>query len=125
MFKQKNSGMTVVHGDTLFFVSFAGDALQVDHTVLLDMFLEDDFAATSIPAAVRDRKNQLLLVPDYWLGQINLTLQSKKRSIVEPFVERKLASEHPDLTDIELFYDYAFAMDLSENGNIYQQFSAI
>jgi hypothetical protein len=122
MFRQKNSGMTIVHGETLFFVSNAGDAIQVDHTVSLNLFLKDDFASSSIPAVVRDRENRLLVVPDYWIGQTNLTLQSKKRSIVAPFVERKLASEHPELPDIGLFFDYVFALQPSESGNIYAFF---
>ena len=122
MFKKKNSGMTVVHGDTLLFVSYAGDVLQVDHTVLLGVFLEDEFASSSLPAVVRDRKYPLLVVPDFWIGQADLTLQSRKRSIVDPFVERKLVSEHPELPDIGLFYDYVFTMKPSESGNIYAFF---
>ncbi len=118
MLKTKNSGITVVHGDTLFFVSYAGEAMQVDHAVSLNLFLEDDYAASSIPAVVRGRKNRLLVVPDYWIGQTNLTLQSQKRSIVVPVVERKLASEHPELPDIGLFFDYAFSKEPSEPGNI-------
>ncbi len=122
MLKTKNSGMTVVHGDTLFFVSYAGEAMQVDHTVPLDLFLEDDYAASSIPAVVRGRKNRLLVVPDYWIGQTSLALQSQKQSIVAPFVERKLASEHSDLPDIGLFFDYAFSKEPSERGDIYAFF---
>ena len=111
--------MTIVHADALSFVSYAGDELQVDHTVLLDEFLADDFEPTSIPANVRNRQNRLLLVPDYWLGQSNLTLPSKKSSVVEPFIERNLKIEHPDLPDIGLFYSYAFTSDQSEDGNIF------
>ncbi len=122
MLKDKNSAMTVVHGETLFFISYAGDVIQVDHKVSLDLFLEDDFSLSSIPTVVRDRKNRLLMVPDYWIGQINLTLPSRKRSVVEPFVERKLVSEHPELPDIGLFFNYAFAMEPSESGNIYAFF---
>ena len=43
MFNQKINGMTVVHEDTLSFVSYVGDAIQVDHSVSLGLFLEDDF----------------------------------------------------------------------------------
>ena len=114
--------MTVVHGDKLFFVSYAGDTMQVDHTVSLDLFLEDDFSLSSVPAAVRGRKNRLLVAPDYWVGQTDLTLQSKKRSIVAPFVERKLTSEHPELPDIGLFFDYTFSEEPSEQGGIYAFF---
>jgi len=122
MFKKKNSGMTVVHGDTLFFVSYADDVIQVDHTVLLGVLLEDEFASSSLPAVVRDQKYPLLVVPDFWIGQADLTLQSRKRSIVDPFVERKLVSEHPELPDIGLFFDYVFTMKPSENSNIYAFF---
>ena len=122
MFRQKIRGMTVVHGDTLFFVSYAGDAIQVDHAVALDAFLEDDFTLSSIPAVVRARKNGLLVIPDYWIGQTRLMLPSKKRSVVEAFVERKLATEHPELPDIGLFYHYTFSKKPSESGNIYAFF---
>ena len=122
MFKRKNSGMTVVHGDKLFFISFLGDALHVDHSVMLDVFLEDDFALSSVPPAIQARKNRLLVVPDYWIGQTKLILPSRKRSVVEPFVERKIASEHPDLPEIGLFFDYTFAREPLENANIYAYF---
>ena len=56
--------MTVVQSDTLFFASYAGDAIQVDHTVSLDLFLEDDFNLSSIPAVVQGRENRLLVVAD-------------------------------------------------------------
>ena len=122
MFMKKNSGMTVVHKETLFFISYVDDAIQVDHTILLSIFLDDNFELSSLPAVVRNRKNQLLVVPDFWIGQTDLTLQSRKRSIVDPFVERKLASEHPELPDIGLFYNYAFTAAPSESGNIYAFF---
>jgi len=118
MFKSKISGMTVVHDDRLFFVSHDGSSIGVDHEVSLDVFLADDFALTSLPITIRNRPNRLLIVPDYWFGQTSLTLQSQKRSVVEPFVERNLLSEHPDLPEIGLFYGYVFLTDPSENGNI-------
>jgi hypothetical protein len=119
MFKPKKNGMTVVHRDTLFFVSHAADTLKVDHAVPLDTFLKDEYDLSSVPAAVRSRNNQLLLVPDFWMGQTDLTLKSRKRSLVEPFVERKLASEHPDLPEIGLFFNYLLATKVSESGNLY------
>jgi len=118
MFKTKSQGMTIVHADALSFVSFAGNKLQVEHTVPLDAFLAEDFEPTSIATKVRNRQNRLLLVPDYWIGQTNLSLPSRKRSVVEPFIERKLASEHPDLAEISLFYNYVFITDQSEQANI-------
>ncbi len=118
MFKSRSHGITIVHADVLSFVSFAGNELQVDHTVPLAEFLADDFEQASIPANIRNRQNRLLIVPDYWIGQANLSLPSRKRSVVEPFIERNLASEHRDLTGIGLFYNYAFLKSRSEEGNI-------
>ena len=118
MFKSRSQGITIVHADVLSFVSFAGDDLQVDHTVPLAEFLANDFEPTSLPSKISNRQNRLLIVPDYWLGQTNLSLPSRKRSVVEPFIERNLASEHPDLTGIGLFYNYAFLKSRSEEGNI-------
>jgi len=118
MFKSKSHGVTVVHADTLSFVSTSGSDLQVDHSIPLAEFLADDFESASIPAHIRNRQNRLLIVPDYWCGQTSLSLPSRKRSVVEPFIERNLASEHPDLPGIGLFYNYAFLKSRSEEGNI-------
>jgi len=122
MFKKKNNGLTIVHNDTLLFLSAAGTALQVDHSLSLTAFLEDDTQAANIPPAVLNRINRLLIVPDYWIGQADLSLQSRKRSIVEAFVERKLTAEHTDLPDIGLFYGYSLATHPSEEDRIHTFF---
>ena len=120
--KKKNNGLTIVHNDTLLFLSAAGTALQVDHSLSLTAFLEDDTQAANIPPAVLNRINRLLIVPDYWIGQADLSLQSRKRSIVEAFVERKLTAEHTDLPDIGLFYGYSLATHPSEEDRIHTFF---
>ena len=118
MLKSRKQGLTIVHADALSFVSYAGDNLQVDLTIPLDAFLAEEYDPETIPTRILNRNNRILIVPDYWLGQTNLKLQSQKRSLVEPFIERNLSAEHSDLAEIALFYNYNFRADSSEDTNI-------
>ena len=122
MFNKKHHGLTIVHNDTLLFLSATGTALQVDHSLSLATFMENNTQAATIPPAVLNRTNRLLIVPDYWIGQADMSLQSHKRSIVEAFVERKLTTEHSDLPDIGLFYGYSLATHPSEEDRIHTFF---
>jgi len=122
MFNKNHTGITIVHSDTLFFLSAVGNALQVDHSISLTAFLEGNAEGANLPEAVLNRTNRLLIVPDYWIGQANMSLPSRKRSIVEAFVERKLIAEYSDLPDIGLFYGYALASHPAEANHIHAFF---
>jgi hypothetical protein len=122
MFNKKHTGITIVHNDTLFFLSATGHALQVDHSLPLTAFLEGNTEGANLPPAVLNRTNRLLIVPDYWIGQADMRLPSQKRSIVEAFVERKLIAEYTDLPDIGLFYGYALASQPADEGRIHAFF---
>lgn len=122
LFGKKNRVMTVVNNDELHFVMFdhSGE-WKILHSVALDDFLRDNNEMDYVPRAVKDRVNTLLIVPDYWVGNALYEFRSKKRSIIETFVERKLQVEHPDLPDIRYFCDHVFyETDQGERGlNVY------
>jgi len=59
----------------------------------------------------------VLVVPDYWVGSTFYKFQSEKKALIETFVERKLAGDHPDLPSITDFFDYSeTAGDSEEKG---------
>lgn len=81
----------------------------------------DDFIADGVGAGrfgeLKARGVELLIVPDYWLGIKPLLISSTKRSVVEPYILRKLRADHPDIPDIDNFFDYVpYQGDLGHSG---------
>jgi len=110
-FEVKNAAIMVIQGSKLHFVLLNQPG---EWTILLSRYsveqiVDEKNPVDFIPEKVHDRTLALIIVPDYWLGNVNHKFQSKKQSLVEIFIERKLLSEYPDLTDIRQFYEYEFS----------------
>jgi len=118
MFKKKDKQITVFNNKKIFFVTYDNNEnLSVIDSHPIDKFLSDNFKIEDINEDARSKVNSLLIVPDYWFGNNTYVFQSKKKSLVEPFIQRKLTSEYPDLPDIKDFFEYNFyETDLKENG---------
>lgn len=111
---------TVVHNKEVFFVHYKGVGEdRILYRTSLDAFLDDGFSKQILPDSVRDKKNRLLIVPDFWIENTTYQFQSKKRSMVDAFVERKLQTEHPDLPDIRLFYTYTFLKNGAKDNEVH------
>jgi hypothetical protein len=113
LLKNKSTVMTVVNNETLHFVVLdPNEEERLLGSLSLDEFLGDNMELDLIPEEVRHGVstlvNSLLIVPDYWFGDLSLKFQSRKRSIVEPFIERKVQAQYPDLPDIKYFINYTF-----------------
>jgi len=107
MIKQRNTIITIVNNEDLSFVipDPSGEVRILD-SLPLDQFLNDDMESDPVPEELSNRVNSLLIVPDYWFGNVTYKFQSRKKSIIEVFIERKLLAEHPDLPDIKYFFGY-------------------
>ena len=107
LFKKRNCLITIVNNETLSFVDpdTPGEGRVFD-SIPLAQFLTDDAGIHIIPEEMKHRVNSLLIVPDYWFGNIIFKFQSRKKSIIEAFIERKLRAEYPDLPDIRYFFGY-------------------
>ena len=107
LFKKRNSVITIVNNEVLSFVipDPPGEWRVLD-SLPLDKFLSVDMESYLVPEEVRCRVNSLLIVPDYWFGNATFKFQSRKKSIIDVFIERKLQAEHPDLSDIKYFFGY-------------------
>lgn len=66
----------------------------------------DDFLHGGDVAQLGGYENELLIVPDFWVGVKPFLISSNKRSVVELFVKRKLKAEAPDIPEVEHFFDY-------------------
>ncbi|MDY6972212.1 MAG: hypothetical protein SV775_07765 [Thermodesulfobacteriota bacterium] len=120
IFRKKKAGITVVTDKALHFVELhRQDGWTISGGFALDQFLYDNEVSNLIPGVVRDRDNTLLIVPDYWFAINSYKFQSKRRSIVEPFIERTLQAEHVELPDIKYFFDYTFLQKGREEPGLY------
>ena len=107
MIKQRNTIITIVNNEDLSFViPDPSGEVRTLNSLPLDQFLNDDMESDPVPEELSNRVNSLLIVPDYWFGNVIYKFQSRKKSIIEIFIERKLLAEHPDLPDIKCFFGY-------------------
>ncbi len=107
-FKKQNKLISIVDNEMLYFVEVdsRGGKKAVESVKLADLLNDDaDLSANLIPFSVRNRVNKLLIVPDYWFGNFVYKFQSKKQSLADAFVERKLQSQFPQLPDVKNFFD--------------------
>ncbi|MCG2755682.1 MAG: hypothetical protein L6247_09005 [Desulfobacteraceae bacterium] len=107
MFKKKDKQITIFNNGKIFFVTYDKNKnFSVIDSHSIDNFLSDSFKIEDINEDARYKINSLLIVPDYWFGNNTYVFQSKKKSLVEEFIKRKLTSEHSDLPYIKYFFDY-------------------
>jgi hypothetical protein len=119
MLKKQPHGITVVHNDSLFFIVHdASGAAQIVHHLELKALLRSDAKPDPLPPECGFTKNSLLIVPDYWFGSAVYLLHSNRNTVIQAFIERKLQADHPDLSEVALFYDYV----LPGQGKIYVNF---
>jgi hypothetical protein len=118
MIKQRNAIITIVNNEHLSFViPDPSGEVRILNSLSLDHFLNDDMESDPVPEEVSNRVNSLLIVPDYWFGNVTYKFQSRKKSIIEAFIERKLLAEYPDLPDIKYFSGYIpHQIDQGEKG---------
>ncbi|MGA9237408.1 MAG: hypothetical protein WBV91_21490 [Desulfobacterales bacterium] len=108
-FTHQNYLISIVDDETLYFVEInsRGESNAVDSIALEKLFINPP-PADIIPASIRDRKNSLLIVPDYWLGNSSYKFQSRTKSLADAFVARKLNEQFPDQPEIKYFFDGTF-----------------
>ena len=105
-FKKRNTVISIVENETLHFVEAGprGKKKAVESVKLADL-LVDDADANLIPLSVGSRINKLLIVPDYWFGNLVSKFQSMKKSLADAFVERKLHAQYSQLPDVKNFFE--------------------
>lgn len=96
----------------IFHAPGKGSAWKQLASIPLQDFMSGDLDNSEIPETLRKRnKLSLLIVPDYWMGTSLYQLQSRKKSIIDVFISRKLQSEFPTIPEIHNFFTYSFFQD--------------
>jgi hypothetical protein len=101
--------ITLINNDEIFFIVQGGAGQgRISEPITLDRFLKDEIDAGIIPRSFRHQGNSVMVVPDYWLGNASFPFQSRRKSLAEAFLERKLRDEFPGLPGIKDFFVYSF-----------------
>jgi hypothetical protein len=110
MFEKKYKRVIVVHNDEVCWFSNTKAAENREFFRLpLDQILNDLPDALQLPEWLKGGPNTLCILPDHWFGCAVYPFQSKKPSLIEPFLERKLATAYPGQKDLQHFFNYRHA----------------
>jgi len=116
---KKTVAIVVVNND-IYFIFFDPDGDgRISQKISLDQFLDGGPDSVPLSAELSNKTDTLLILPDYWSGNTSYLFQSKRRSLAQTFIERKLLTEYPDLPDIKYFFDFDFSQNSQENLEVY------
>ncbi len=59
---------------------------------------------------------RLLIIPDYWITIRFYPVATKKASVIESFLKRKLPMDFPDASDCKEFFEYSFYKQAEQQG---------
>jgi hypothetical protein len=115
MLAQKTKTIIVVHDEEIWWICLdaAGDRQWFRQP--LAQLLTDEEPKQQIPDWLQDHSHPLCLFPDHWFGGESYPFQSRKPSLIEPFLERKLSAAYPGLKDIRNFFNYRHMSKDGEN----------
>ena len=114
----KTKLITFIEAEYLFFADFNEDGeLNVIHRMCWKDFLGPEIS--ELPSGIKAKKNHLLIIPDYWMGNVVYDFQSRKKPLVESFIERKLKEECPGIEDVDNFYGFSFFQTSDNHSKIH------
>jgi hypothetical protein len=107
MLAQKPNTIIAVHNEEVWWIS--DNAAARDRQWFrwpLDQLLADEDPDRQMPECLQGRTKSLCIFPDHWFGSESYPFKSKKPSLIEPFLERKLPTAYPGQQDIRNFFNY-------------------
>lgn len=120
MTRRNASLISIASEETLSFLMRSTDGgLKTVARMPLEAFLAGDAEMGELPRAALQSIHQLLVVPDYWVGNDFHEFQARKKTVVAAFIERKLKLEQPVLTDAADFYNYAMVQGRDRPRQLY------
>ena len=116
----KSTLITLIESESLYFI-LPGDKATAGllNKINLDGFLDPNLDTPGLLPETRRMENGLLVIPDYWLGNSSVAFQSRKKPLVESFIERKLRAEHSDFREAEEYYGYKFYKESERSHKLY------
>lgn len=109
LLKKRATPVILVSNEDIYFVLQAGSAQgKILDPIPLRRFLADEADLSEIPEAFRHQANSTMVVPDYWIANASFPFQSRKGSLAEAFLERKIQAELSDFPETKDFFEYFF-----------------
>jgi hypothetical protein len=107
--RKRPTPITLIGHDEIYFVlqGGAGEG-QILDPLPFDRVLSDEADLSAVPETFHHQTNSVMVVPDYWLGNVSFPFQSRKRALAEAFLERKLQVDFPEIPEVKDFYEYFF-----------------
>ncbi len=99
-----------VDDDELLFLRTSGTA-GADRCAALrlgDVLAEEGWSRAAELEGIGKAKLDALVVPDYWIGTASYALESRKKSVVDAFLTRKLQNDHAAVEGIGDLFCYRF-----------------
>ncbi len=123
MFKMKYKGIIVVQDNDVCWIGcHRRDAGQILLRMPLEQVLNDESVVDQIPKYMKGNNKTLCIVPDHWFDSESYPFRSKKPSLIEPFLERKLASAYPEKKAIQHLFNYRSIPAVGDEHGLYTYF---
>ena len=110
---KKHINITLIDDNSISFIFLVDNKYNLLKRLSHDQFLSIDKNSDVIPEESMDSRLNILILPDYWIEHISYRFRSRKKSLVEGFIKRKLNSEYSsELPWIADFYEYTFYQNM-------------
>jgi hypothetical protein len=107
MWNKQVQGLLTIQHQELAWIPTRGPAQgSVVLRVPLEHLLADPSLVQSLPPSLRGNNRTVCIAADHWFGMEVFPFQSRKPSLIEPFLARKLSALHPEHPQIREFYTY-------------------
>jgi len=89
-----------------------------DQIKIAKQFLIDDLISSpeTFKKEIIREEEGLIVIPDYWITSRFYPLETKRRSIIEEFLKRRLPSDFPEIPDSKDFFEYVFLKQQENRG---------
>jgi hypothetical protein len=107
MFNKYYQYIISVHDDVVYW--FSGDICDNDRHIFqipLQQLLDSDTPHLLLPDWLKSGRKTLCIIPDHWFSSQSYSFQSKKPSLIEPFLERRLLASQPNQKKNRHFFSY-------------------
>jgi hypothetical protein len=122
MFEKKYKRVIVVHNDEVCWIGDPGaEGNRQFFRLPLEQVLNDESTALQMPEWLKGSAKTLCIFPDHWFGCSTYPFQSRKPSLIEPFLERKLTAANPGQKSLRHFFNYRHVLN-SGTGELFAFF---
>jgi len=133
-----NKGITVIHNDVLAWMPPGTEEGLPLYHITLDTLLDEKTDVAELSEKLKGFRNTLSVVAESLIAKTTYEINTKKQSVIDHYIQRKLGRLHPDLPDIKNFFSsilgkngstgetvYAYYMLSPESYQVYQRLEAL